>query len=101
MAAVKLKSIHCENFYKALDTFLTAFMTKRKQRKIYLFSGKYFEVERLNIVERKSKEEISRAACHSFSLHSFLVEIYYFAPLKKQGFFYLLERKKKQICVKT
>lgn len=101
MAAMKLKSIHCENFYKALDTFLTAFMTKRKQRKIYLFSGEYFEVERLNIVERKSKEEISRAACHSFSLHSFLVEIYYFAPLKKARFLLSFGKEKKQICVKT
>ena len=50
-------------------------MNKMKRRKIYLFSGKYFEVERL-IVERKSKEEVNRAACHSFSLHSFLVDIY-------------------------
>ena len=96
MAAMKLKSIHCENFYKELDTFLTAFMAKRKQRKIYLFSGKYFEVERLNIVERKSKDEISRAACHSFSLHSFLVEIYYFASLKKQGFFLSFGKEKKK-----
>ena len=46
-----------------------------KRRKIYLFSGKYFEVERL-IVERKSKDEVSRTACHSFTL-----------PLKKARFY--------------
>ena len=40
----KLKSIHSKNFYKELDTFTTAFMKKMKRRKIYLFSGKYFEV---------------------------------------------------------
>jgi len=50
-------------------------MNKMKRRKIYLFYGKYFEVERL-IVERKSKEEVSRAACHSFRLHSFSGDIY-------------------------
>lgn len=44
-----------------MDNFSTAFMNKMKRRKIYRFSGKYFEVERL-IVERKSKEEVSRAA---------------------------------------
>ena len=35
----------------------------------------YFEAERL-IVERKSREEVSRAACHSFRLYSFLADIY-------------------------
>ena len=73
-AARKLRSIHCKNFYKELDNFSTASINKMKRRKIYLFSGKYFEVERL-IVERKSKDEVSRTACHSFSL-----------PLKKQAF---------------
>ena len=73
-AARKLRSIHCKNFYKELDNFSTASINEMKRRKIYLFSGKYFEVERL-IVERKSKDEVSRTACHSFSL-----------PLKKQAF---------------
>ena len=73
-AARKLRSIHCKNFYKELDNFSTASINKMKRRKIYLFSDKYFEVERL-IVERKSKDEVSRTACHSFSL-----------PPKKQAF---------------
>ena len=55
-----------------LDNFSTAFMNKMTRRKIYLLFGKYFVVERL-IVERKSKEEVSRAACHSFNLRSFMV----------------------------
>ena len=93
MAERKLRSIHSKNLYKELDNFSTAFMNKMKRRKIRLLSGKYFEVERL-IVERKSKEEVSRAACHSFSLHAFFLNGFIFAPLKKQGFFYLLERKK-------
>ena len=94
MAEKKLRSIRSKNLHKELDNFSTAFMNKMKRRKIYLFSGKYFEVERL-IVERKSTEEVSRAACHSFSLHAFFLGGYIFAPLKKQGFFfYLLERKK-------
>ena len=88
MAARKLRSIHSKNFYKELDNFSTAFMNKMKRRKIYLFSDKYFEVERL-IVETKSKEEVSDAACHSFRLYSFLediyIYIYIFAPLKEQG----------------
>ena len=64
MSARKLRSIHSKNFYKELDNFSTACMNKMKRRKIYLFSGKYFEVERL-IVETKSKEEVSLAAYHS------------------------------------
>ena len=47
-------------------------MNKMTRRKIYLLFGKYFVVERL-IIERKSKEEVSRAACHSFNLRSFMV----------------------------
>ena len=69
-------------------------MNKMKRRKIYLFSGKYFEVERL-IVERKSTEEVSRAACHSFSLHAFFLGGYIFAPLKKQGFFFIFWKGKR------
>ena len=75
MAATKLRSIHNKNFYKELDNVSTAFMNKMKRRKIYLFSGKYFEVERL-IVETKSKEEVSHAACYAFRLYSSLVDIY-------------------------
>ena len=86
MAERKLRSIHSKNLYKQLDNFSTAFMNKMKRRKIRLLSGKYFEVERL-IVERKSKEEVSRTACHSFSLHAFFLNGYIFAPLKKQEFF--------------
>ena len=51
-------------------------------------------MERL-IVERKSKEEVSRAACHSVSLHSLLVDIYIFAPLKEQGFLSFGKKKSK------
>ena len=69
-------------------------MNKMKRRKIYLFSGKYFEVERL-IVERKSTEEVSRAACHSFSLHAFFLGGYIFAPLKKQGVFFIFWKGKR------
>ena len=86
MAEKKLRSIRTKNLHKELDNFSTAFMNKMKRRKINLFSGKYFEVERL-IVERKSTEEVSRAACHSFSLHAFFLGGYIFAPLKEQGFF--------------
>ena len=80
MAAMKLRSIHSKNFYKELDNFSTALMNNMKRRKIYLSSGKYFEVEK-HIVERKSKEEVSRAACHSFSLHFFLVDKFYYLHL--------------------
>ena len=94
MAEKKLRSIRSKNLYKELDNFSTAFMNKMKRRKIYLFSGKYFEVERL-IVERKSTEEVSRAACHSFSLHAFFLGGYIFAPLKKQGFFFIFWKGKR------
>ena len=72
MAERKLRSIHSKNLYKELDNFSTAFMNKMKRRKIHLFSGKYFEVERLIVEGRNRRKKsvvllVTRLVCmHSF-----------------------------------
>ena len=49
---------HSKNFYRDLDNFSTAVAHKTKPRRKILFSGEYFDVERL-IATRETKDEVS------------------------------------------
>ena len=49
---------HSKNFYRDLDNFSTTVAHKTKPRRKILFSGEYFDVERL-IATRETKDEVS------------------------------------------
>ena len=54
----KNKTTHSKNFYRDLDNFSTAVAHKTKLRRKNLFSGEYFDVERL-IATRETKDGVS------------------------------------------
>ena len=53
-----MRQTHSKNFYRDLDNFSTAVAHKTKLRGKNIFSGEYFDVERL-IATRETKDGVS------------------------------------------